>query len=70
MLNNIFEQVKRDAVEEARQGQPQVPSAAANFPGDGDIPRNPVTYPDENGNTIGPFIVDSTPVDDPGSYMM
>lgn len=72
MERNIFDTVREDAVREARAGDPNVTSLAANAgtvtPTAGSAIA--VTFPGPDGQTVGPFVVDETPVDDPNAYMM
>lgn len=64
---NFFEALKRDATAGALPGAPE--SARASTPGGGEFAQ-PVTFAASDGSSIGPFIVDETPVDDPHSYIM
>jgi hypothetical protein len=68
---NIFEQVRRDAVREARAGDPREPSSGANYASSGLSASNAGdTFADEDGNTMQPFCADIDAVDDPHRFYL
>lgn len=72
LQKNSLEQVKDDAVRTARAGDNRLSSIGANFPASASSAAfgENITRPGANGQTIGPFIVDESPLDDPDSFIM
>jgi hypothetical protein len=70
-IRNVFDQVLDDAVRQARLGDARTPASGANYaatPVTGDS--EPLTFADEEGNSIAPFQADIDPVDDPRRYIL
>lgn len=62
---NVFDKVRDDAIRAARADNPRLSSSGRNSPGASSGFGEVMTRPDADFNTIGPFIVDVSPVDDP-----
>lgn len=71
LIKNVFEQVRADAVAEARAGDSRNPASGANYEaGALSLSGEPATFADDEGNTIMPFCADVDAVDDPHRYYL